>query len=89
MASPEKPVADSPAPTDHAKSPADTVPPREPGHARYPADLEKYLEIYRLLRLEREDDREKFRRWARTDFPDPRRPIPVPYELDNRTHSID
>ena len=84
MGTPEKPAPDSPAPP-----PARAAPTREPGHARYPADLEKYLELYRLLGLEREEDRAKFLRWARPEIPDPRRPIHVPYELDNRTYPLD
>ena len=83
MGTPEKPAPESPA-----QPPERAAPPREPGHARYPADLEKYLEIYRLLGLEREEDRAKFLRWARPEFPDPRGPIPVLY-LDNRTYPLD
>lgn len=79
----EKPAAESPA-----EPPEEAVPRREPGHARYPVDLEKYLEVYRLLGLERAEDRAKFWRWARPAFPDPRRPVFMPSRLDNRTEPI-
>lgn len=84
MGTPEKPAAESPA-----QPPEEAAPRPEPGHARYPVDLEKYLEVYRLLGLERAEDRAKFWRWARPGFPDPRRPISVPYELDNTTKPLD
>lgn len=84
MGTPEKPAADSPAET-----PEHAAPPREPGHARYPVDLQKYIDGFRLLGLERAEDREKFRKLACPDFPDPRRPVFTPYRLDNTTRPRD
>ncbi len=84
MGTPQKPAPESPA-----QPPERAAPAREPGHARYPADLEKYVEGFRLLGLEREEDREKFRKMAHPDFPDPRRPVFTPYRLDNTTRPRD
>lgn len=60
-----------------------------PGHERFPADMAKIVAGFRLLGLEREEDRSRLRRLAGPPAEVSPRPAGQDQELNNTTRSSD
>lgn len=62
---------------------------RAPGHERFSADMAKIVAGFRLLGLEREEDRSRIRRLAGQPAETPPNPTGQRQELNNTTRSTD
>lgn len=64
---------------------ADRQPRKIPGHQRFSANMTEIVAGFRLLGLEREEDRARLRRLAGFGAPDRVEPHRLPQELGNTT----
>lgn len=77
------------SPTGVADAAAARQSSKTPGHERFSADMAKIVAGFRLLGLEREEDRSRFRRLAGQPAKNPPNPTGQRQELNNTTRSTE